>query len=927
MVHRTGTVLGFYAVLAVLSLPLTWYALTHLDVNIFNQVSERVPRFKILREVSQDFGGDILVAVVAIPDENAKDPEQVKQLQTFGDLITAEMRKAGTTEEDRKSIPPNAKPEDWDGVWLRQVECKAGEGVRGALQQIAQEYPHAVLTVEDVAALEARFKPEAMEARLKQIHELLPQYDPTSIERQKMLADPLGLSDQALETLKHRLSKQGSSTTNGPGGYMLSPDQTTLLVVARPAQSASSLPFARAIMAACQRAENRAIEAFRKQFPTSPLKTALKGTVYSEYADGQTPTEIYEKKGKPARATGLSIGFTGLHAITVENELCLKWDMLINTVTSFVTVMAVFLIFFRRWRLVWDMSLVMILATLMTFALAAIIRGKLGIMGTGFTCILLGMGADYGIFIYSTYQGLRCAGMTPEQAFIETLIRRGPSIALAASTTVVAFIGIAFTHFRSLAEMGLLTGLGMLVAPILMLSFFPVLIFRGDHTAPIPLHRPFQRVLTKLGHLLSSAAGRRVCMVLSLISIAACLGLYFLGPNPGADRMLGVRFDSEFGNLRSLSIKAIPIRDRVSERFKMGFSDLRVIAEGKGANGEAEAFAAMEQAIQRMAPRVEKKELSSAGGALEYLPTPGAQLKVLEALKIFNADQKSEQFLAAARNEFGPNADKAFGTFSDGLKNIGEKVKASKPLSLSEVLNGPLAGLLSLYARIDGEGEQKRVRLVANFLPKDLSQTQEWYDSIAKDLEQDPRIRITAARMVGFELKSSLFESMGLITGMIGVFVALLIAGTFRKLLPSLLSATPVLFGALVVLVAVICAQLANWDFTLNYVNLMIFPVLMGSGIDYGIYVVMELWSSRKPSLREMIEETGRSEMLCYCTTMAGWGTMITGGYTGLISFGWTAIFGYTATVIASLVFLPALCGMLGYGTGRDSNTIIIRDE
>jgi predicted RND superfamily exporter protein len=132
----------------------------------------------------------------------------------------------------------------------------------------------------------------------------------------------------------------------------------------------------------------------------------------------------------------------------------------------------------------------------------------------------------------------------------------------------------------------------------------------------------------------------------------------------------------------------------------------------------------------------------------------------------------------------------------------------------------------------------------------------------------------------------------------------------------ALLAALPLTFGYLFLLAGVQVAQLAGWDFALNYVNLMVFPLLLGTGIDYGIYMVSDAYSERRPSLAQLISETGLSVFVACLTTLAGFGSMVFSNYTGLVSFGWAALLGYSGTLFGALVVLPALLGWLGVREG-----------
>src|SRR5260370_41468017 len=89
------------------------------------------------------------------------------------------------------------------------------------------------------------------------------------------------------------------------------------------------------------------------------------------------------------------------------------------------------------------------------------------------------------------------------------------------------------------------------------------------------------------------------------------------------------------------------------------------------------------------------------------------------------------------------------------------------------------------------------------------------------------------------------------------------------------------------------------------------FPLLLGSAIDYGVYLVFEADSPRRPNLRELMSHTGRSVLYCMGTTLIGFGSFVTSSYTGLISMGVASLFGYAGAIFGALVVLPALVGVL----------------
>ncbi|MCZ7644260.1 MAG: MMPL family transporter [Planctomycetota bacterium] len=676
-------------------------------------------------------------------------------------------------------------------------------------------------------------------------------------------------------------------------------------------RGASDLEFVRALMAACQRAENRALEAFRAEREASgapALSTSLKGEVFAVPAAGE-PEE-----------PELRVGFTGLHAVTAENELSLRLDILNTTAGSAIAVLLLFLAVFRELRLALCIAATMGLSVAVTLALTALLHGKIGVMGAGFTCILLGMGVDYGIHLYSTFHHL-CEEnrYSAEEALRQTLARCGPGVLAACLTTLVAFLGIATTHFKMLAELGLLAGIGLGVCGVLMLTLFPALLYRGEgkkkggHVA-----RSIRGTTILLGKMHQRRRRGWLGVSLGLLGLLVAGGLLLGGPDPGADPVLGVRFDGELSNLRSLRIKAIPLRMEVTKRFGKAFADVKVVAEGPG---EETAFAAAEAAQARLRPYFERGELLPSGGLLDYLPSARRQHETLAALRALDLPACKARFFEAARAEFGARAGASFKPFGDRLDEMQAGLADARPLTLEEVLAGPLAPVVGFFARIDGEGESRRVRILNNYLPASLAYGKAWFTELASEVEAGApphsSLRLVAARLVGFELKDSLLLDMEWISGAVTACVLVLLVCTFWSFKKAALAAVPLVFGILFVLAGVVVAQMCHKEFALNYVNLMIFPVLLGSAIDYGVYLVYDVYSSRRPALNEILTETGRGVLLCGLTTLAGFGSMVLGSYTGLIGFGYAAILGYVGALFGALIVLPGLLGLLGLGRER----------
>ncbi len=904
LVTRRKQVLKGGLLLGLLCLPVAVYTLKHLDANLLNQVSDRLPRFKALKEVTTDFGGDILVGVLTLPADVAKNEKSLADLKTFGTLLSTELANVGNNPEDRQQLKDRLGEAALDNPprpWLLQVECRLGAGAQAELRSLVQAQPHLFLRVKELAEIEKRFEPEQLKARMTALRDELSDLVGTSAEREKLMRDPLDLHGLLQASMQEALQGQGQALSSDASGYFLSPDKSMLLVLARPTKSSNNVAFNRILLDACQRAENRAIAAARKTDGGLAFSTALKSKVYGELEKGEREPE-------------LRIGFTGLHAVSVENEQSMRKDLMGGTVVAFLSLLVVFFIAYRSLRLTLNVTVTLMLAAVITLAVAGVTRGRIGVLGAGFTSILIGTGVDYGIMVYGTYRKLRLdLGLDPRAAVIQTLMRRGPGIFMACITTVVGFVGLGVVDFQAVAEFGVLTGIGLFVSSILMFIFFPMLL-AGSSDAPEKAATPLG--LRALGGFLSRPAGRVVGLGLGLATAGACALLVIFQPpsEPGMEKFLAVRFDPDIGNLRNKTAPASLLRDQITSKFHSGFADLRVIVDG---DDEAAALNGMKEVQERAGKYLLTGELKPGGTLAQYVPNIASQDDVLQKLKALDFTAKKAAFLAAAQAEFGANAPAAFANFIKMLDDFAASIRDAHRVSIEECLSSPAGKFLAPFARVDkptGSGSTSRVRLVCYFFPKDLQYSEEWLDRVAGTLETNPpakcQLRVTAGRFVGFELKHSVIHDMEIIFCVVALIITVLVLYPLHSLRLAILAMIPLVFSYLFVLGGIAFATRMGWDLSLNFINLMIFPILLGSAVDYGIYMVFDNYSGRFPSVASVVEETGHSLILCCATTLGGYGSMIVGTNSGLTSFGWTAILGYVGALFSAVVVLPVLFQM-----------------
>jgi RND superfamily putative drug exporter len=90
--------------------------------------------------------------------------------------------------------------------------------------------------------------------------------------------------------------------------------------------------------------------------------------------------------------------------------------------------------------------------------------------------VLIGVGTDYSVFILARYREERVKGLSVEEALVKSLTWAGQSIATSGATVIISFLSLSFSSVVYLQTLGLIVGLGVLVALSVALTLVPSIV-------------------------------------------------------------------------------------------------------------------------------------------------------------------------------------------------------------------------------------------------------------------------------------------------------------------------------------------------------------------------------------------------------------------------------------------------------------------
>jgi len=578
---------------------------------------------------------------------------------------------------------------------------------------------------------------------------------------------------------------------------------------------------------------------------------------YREAGEWIEKVRAVVEKWRKTEGDGLTVRITGEPAFSSEIGGAMERDM---RGTVGITMGLISLLFWwmqRRLRLLAGLMVTLGLVFLTALGLAGWIYGELSIMAAGFAAVLIGLAVDYGVLIC---QEAKMVGHDPSALRSAT----AKSILWAAATTAVVFFALNFSGLPGIAQLGTMVACGILAGAVLMLGLY----------LPFVTKAGAGRVQSNQGNF-SPLKLRGPGWISAVLLLAAVLSLLLHG-------LPAIGFDAKM--MRPRNSQAMLGFERVQALFpQWNADDLRLVVE-------ADDAASMRQRLLKAQRRVEAQPLiDSAALPVHWWPDEQRQATNNKLLTDF---LEADEFLMKSASDAG---------FSDdGLALSKAVFSALKTMSSENGIMFPKSEVAREMMRMfvnyqeDGSGSVAGViNLTDGIQPADKD-----YESL-RNLSGEgiwltgwTLLRPAVAPLVTRDLTHVFLPMVALMVVMLGFM--------FRSLREcSLIIAALALSGAL--LLAIMSWTGMRW----NFLNIAATPLLLGTGIDYGIHVMMTL-RRNGGDVVAMWHGTGKAVVFCGCSTAIGFGSLCFASNDALASLGTVAVTGILISMLVSVFLLPA---------------------
>src|SRR6266581_2461992 len=265
---------------------------------------------------------------------------------------------------------------------------------------------------------------------------------------------------------------------------------------------------------------------------------------------------------------GAKVRLTGPVAIADEEYATLEEGAYVNTTVTVVVVLTILWLALRSFGIILAVAISLTAGLSITAAVGLALVGALNLISVAFAVLFIGLGVDFGIQFSVRYRAERHEVDNLRQSLLNTARYVGAPLTLAAAATAAGFLSFLPTDYKGLSELGLLAGLGMIVAFLTSITLIPALL-----TVLRPPGEPKEMGFKRLAPLDRFMERHRIPIIVGTGLVVAA----------GLPLLYWLQFDFNPLNLRSPKVESVATFLDLRSDPAMGASSIYILASNRKA--------------------------------------------------------------------------------------------------------------------------------------------------------------------------------------------------------------------------------------------------------------------------------------------------------------------------------------------------------
>jgi hypothetical protein len=632
---------------------------------------------------------------------------------------------------------------------------------------------------------------------------------------------------------------------------------------------------------------------------------------YSELEPGQKATNAVRQAaadlGFPSKYQA-RLRLTGPVPMADEEFATIKENAALNATITIAVVLFILWLALRWLRIIFAVFISLVVGLAVTAAMGMLLVGTLNLISVYFAVLFVGLGVDFGLQFSVRYRAERHKLDDVHGALLETGRRAGAPLTLAAFATAAGFLSFLPTDYRGLSELGLIAGVGMLIAFFSSVTLLPAIL---DRVNPPPESVQLgYAVLAPVDRFLERH--RMPILIGTLVLVVAGLPL-----------LHWLQFDFNPMNLRSPKAESVSTYLDLKNDPESGANDIGVLepnlAQADQVAAKLRALPEVSRAttLSTLIPDQQQQKLDlihTAATTLEpALNAPKAANPPTDAqtVSMINSTVGALNRLAGDGNGKGAVAARRLAAAMDALGKADASVRQRAETVFVQPLKTTLDDLRNLLQAQPIARDNLPAGLARDWVTPDgqaridvapkgdannndvLRRFAAAVQSVAPNATEGPISILEARRTV-----VTAFLEAGA-CALLSIAIILWI--TLRRIGDVLLTLVPLLVAGVVTLE--ICVLIGM---PLNFANIIALPLLLGVGVAFKIYYIMA-WREGQTNLLQSV--LTRAVTFSACTTATAFGSLYFSSHPGTSSMGKLLFIALMTTMAAAALFQPILMG------------------
>jgi hopanoid biosynthesis associated RND transporter like protein HpnN len=624
-------------------------------------------------------------------------------------------------------------------------------------------------------------------------------------------------------------------------------------------------------------------------------------------SDAEDGIHALARQLKLDAAHGVKVRLTGETPLADEEFASLKDRAWLVTSAMLAAVFLMLWLATRSFRMLACILVTTIAGLIMTMGLGLAVVGRFNLISVAFIPLFVGLGIDFGIQLMVRFRAERLEKVDVCTAMERSATRIGGSLAVAAGAIALGFFAFLPTSYVGVSELGVIAGLGMVIALVLNVTMLPAMVQllhppEQDLKVGYAWFAPVDRYLITHRRVVLGAFGASVVLSILLLPLVRFdfNPMHLRNPKSEAMATLGDLMHDPENTPNAIDVlkPSLAEADQVATRLsKLPEVDQAITLSSFVPDDQPAKLALIQDASLLLDTAVNPidskpaptdaetvQSLDAASKALIEIP-PGPQPASADAAMLAAELARLAHASPEARARAGEVLTTPLNALLDQIRNM----LAAQPITLQslppDIIRDWTAPGGEARAQVFPKGNSNDNKVLVRFAKA--------VQTVAPDASGGPISIQQAASTI-----ANAFIEAGILSL---IAVALLLFAKLRSVKEVAFTLAPVvLSGFLTLATCVVIGQ------PINFANIIAFPLLFGVGVAFHIYFVMA-WRSGETNLLQ--SSLARAVLFSALTTGVAFGSLWLSSHPGTASMGKILMISIVWTLVCALLFEPALLG------------------